>query len=333
MPHKVPLEAFTIEAGKSERRCVVTTSTDGALRGWSAALGATACVAWVASSREQSRQSPLQARLQHALAPLAERFNEGHIDPRYQWLQEGTTWTNPSYDSYRHYVVSIHHGVAWKWYEAQQAQALDSGGCFPHVRQIQPDPAGLTRQVQLGSQEAAQFYLCAVSVVLQRFRIASVLARDTARAFGRRFANKDIISSYRQSKEEDDSGGANTSVVPQPKQKATSVRGFMSWLSGAVGVPEQTQALPPLTSYVGGEQPLAGRNSTGQAIAHEGLVSPYNSRKVASGPFRPREAEEKLNHIEVQSAAEGNPLDAQLQELLSRTVRACPVGLAVFGIW
>lgn len=132
---------------------------------------------------------------------------------------------------------------------------------------------------------------------------------------------QDIISSYRQSKdEEDDSGGANaTSVVPQPKQKATSVRGFMSWLSGAVGVPEQTQALPPLTSYAGSEQPPAGRNSAGQAIAHEGLVSPYNSRKVASGPFRPREAEEKLNHIEVQSAAEGNPLDAQLQELLSRT--------------
>ncbi|CAE7616582.1 unnamed protein product, partial [Symbiodinium necroappetens] len=138
---------------------------------------------------------------------------------------------------------------------------------------------------------------------------------------------QDIISSYRQSKdEEDDSGGANaTSVVPQPKQKATSVRGFMSWLSGAVGVPEQTQALPPLTSYAGSEQPPAGRNSAGQAIAHEGLVSPYNSRKVASGPFRPREAEEKLNHIEVQSAAEGNPLDAQLQELLSRTsVVACP---------
>ncbi|CAE7615746.1 unnamed protein product, partial [Symbiodinium pilosum] len=62
-------------------------------------------------------------------------------------------------------------------------------------------------------------------------------------------------------------------------------------------------------------------NSAGQVgIAREGLVSPYNSRKVAAGPFRPVEAVEKLHEVEVQAAAEGNQLDSQLQELLSRTI-------------
>mmetsp|Transcript_40820 Transcript_40820/g.94690 ORF Transcript_40820/g.94690 Transcript_40820/m.94690 type:complete len:330 (+) Transcript_40820:47-1036(+) len=130
---------------------------------------------------------------------------------------------------------------------------------------------------------------------------------------------QDIIHDYWEKKQANGETLENGSSKAKPKQKATSVKGFMSWLSGAVGVSEQTEDLPPLMGYGKPEPSFEEKNAAGQiGVQREGLVSPYDTQKVVAGPFRVVKATESAPEEEVQN--EGSQLDADLEQLLLRTV-------------